>query len=757
MFKNKTVYKKFFLIFLTVVVLYTGIIMVGITFNQYQILSRNNDHLNLMFINGTSNLTDYKMELSLNTARDLIGSDNVSVFMDDEPNDYTVLANVNAELSSILTALHPFSFEIGLYRSEDTTMITSNGFFYYEDYLSFIGINEDHFQAPSEFFNDDLASIAFIPEANLARQGESTIIYRLGFEGLERNLYMFITFGRGALTKLLPNELPNDIGHMTLWMNASEETFTSVSSEAYTGFDFNPVNFENPENLNDVIRTTNYDEISYTIGSNAIPGLYYTYVIRKADLVQMDMSSVQIVALSLILLLIIGIMIVFFATKKSYSPIEAILNIITGPESRKEKGLHELDYIIGAVTKINEDHLKLQKDYYFSLGYSQENFFKSIIYNVYVAEDIELSLERLSLTHYRDGGNLAILSLEGLSKVEENLTQSSLLGLRSKFLTTIQDAVSELRFIVVPIDHKKFCLIFETHEVIPVTNFLEEKIEELEKKLHIDLTFSIAKPTHTIEGFHEAFKEACFLNDNRYMYLNTKVITSDSELVISDKSYVYPLETERLLIEAIGNNELEKSRKILTEVLNKNLRELELDNYSMIRFKYAMFNTIKRILNMNNKSILDFFKVNPQLLDEFKHNKSKKIYVTLEAAFESIFDELSIKENVINSYSSRILDYIHENYTEDLSLTIIADHFSLSEGYVSKLFKEATHIKFKTYLGRLKVKKAKVLLKEKKYKVSEVSKMVGYHNVNTFIRVFKDLEGISPGEYKKMYTEDRQV
>lgn len=51
------------------------------------------------------------------------------------------------------------------------------------------------------------------------------------------------------------------------------------------------------------------------------------------------------------------------------------------------------------------------------------------------------------------------------------------------------------------------------------------------------------------------------------------------------------------------------------------------------------------------------------------------------------------------------------------------------------------------------MKKAKELLKEKKYKIAEVSAMVGYRNVNTFIRVFKDFEGISPGEYKKMHLD----
>ena len=223
--------------------------------------------------------------------------------------------------------------------------------------------------------------------------------------------------------------------------------------------------------------------------------------------------------------------------------------------------------------------------------------------------------------------------------------------------------------------------------------------------------------------------------------------------VISDQSYVYPLETERCLIDNINKGEYEKSRKILNEILNRNLKELTLDPYTLVRFNYSLTNTIKRVLSNHHKSILDFFTENPALLEAFKQNDTQKLDLAFRSIFESLFKELGYQENELDPSASKILDYIHENFMEDLSLTMIADHFSLSEGYVSKLFKKATQVKFKTYLSRLKVQRAKELLETENHKINEISERVGYRNVNTFIRVFKELEGVSPGEYKKMHLE----
>jgi two-component system response regulator YesN len=53
-------------------------------------------------------------------------------------------------------------------------------------------------------------------------------------------------------------------------------------------------------------------------------------------------------------------------------------------------------------------------------------------------------------------------------------------------------------------------------------------------------------------------------------------------------------------------------------------------------------------------------------------------------------------------------------------------------------------------LNSVRIENAKKLLKDDCYSIYQVSGMVGYANVQTFIRIFKKIEGITPGEYRKM-------
>lgn len=64
-------------------------------------------------------------------------------------------------------------------------------------------------------------------------------------------------------------------------------------------------------------------------------------------------------------------------------------------------------------------------------------------------------------------------------------------------------------------------------------------------------------------------------------------------------------------------------------------------------------------------------------------------------------------------------------------------------------FKEQTGVPFSQYVNRFRVDRAKRLLAEPQSQVKLVAQQVGFENVNTFIRVFKSFEGISPGVYKE--------
>ena len=98
----------------------------------------------------------------------------------------------------------------------------------------------------------------------------------------------------------------------------------------------------------------------------------------------------------------------------------------------------------------------------------------------------------------------------------------------------------------------------------------------------------------------------------------------------------------------------------------------------------------------------------------------------------------------------RILQYLEDNYMDsNLSLASLADAFHLSGPYLSRYFKDQAGTNFADYLCRLRIRKAKELLKEDRLSVSEIAERVGYNSSNSFIRTFKRYESVTPGAYRE--------
>nr|WP_297708286.1 response regulator transcription factor [uncultured Butyrivibrio sp.] len=118
---------------------------------------------------------------------------------------------------------------------------------------------------------------------------------------------------------------------------------------------------------------------------------------------------------------------------------------------------------------------------------------------------------------------------------------------------------------------------------------------------------------------------------------------------------------------------------------------------------------------------------------------------TLDIAMNRIYCRQD-GENVIED----IISYIDRFYAQPLTLEELAVQFGYNSGYLGRLFTKTTGCGFTYYLNECRIKKAKELLSEGKYKVYEVSQLVGYSDVDYFGRKFRKHAGLTPAEFKKL-------
>ncbi len=120
-------------------------------------------------------------------------------------------------------------------------------------------------------------------------------------------------------------------------------------------------------------------------------------------------------------------------------------------------------------------------------------------------------------------------------------------------------------------------------------------------------------------------------------------------------------------------------------------------------------------------------------------SEKKKIFRSHQAA--------KSKKSRIDSVE-KIMKYIAENYSKNISTAEIADSVDLSVNYAGKMFKEATGKSIPEYLLNYRMKKAKKML-ENGAKLDTVCQSVGYFDKRYFRRIFKQYYGMSVGDYVK--------
>ncbi|HEX7057656.1 MAG TPA: helix-turn-helix domain-containing protein, partial [Bacilli bacterium] len=111
------------------------------------------------------------------------------------------------------------------------------------------------------------------------------------------------------------------------------------------------------------------------------------------------------------------------------------------------------------------------------------------------------------------------------------------------------------------------------------------------------------------------------------------------------------------------------------------------------------------------------------------------------------FSDLNKKE--YSPMIRQVIRYINKNFTKDISLQHLADIARANPSYLSRTFKLQTGENVLEYITKLRINKAKELLREGRLRPNEVALSVGYLNERYFSSLFKNETGCTPSEYRR--------
>lgn len=112
--------------------------------------------------------------------------------------------------------------------------------------------------------------------------------------------------------------------------------------------------------------------------------------------------------------------------------------------------------------------------------------------------------------------------------------------------------------------------------------------------------------------------------------------------------------------------------------------------------------------------------------------------------------DLALGEKDGNELVFLMKDYIRKNYQRDmLSVREIAGAACLSTAYACTMFKNETGTTINQFISNYRIERAKQLLADPRYKITEIASQLGYSDSNYFGKSFKRLVGLSPSEYRE--------
>ena len=196
-----------------------------------------------------------------------------------------------------------------------------------------------------------------------------------------------------------------------------------------------------------------------------------------------------------------------------------------------------------------------------------------------------------------------------------------------------------------------------------------------------------------------------------------------------------------------------------------------------IKFTISHEDLQKLIFNMQKRikcNTYDFYLKLEELLKEAFY-KSSLYKETIDTGFTKLLLELARSaKNENHSYSAvvngifknnsmetikdgagssavlkNVLEYINNNYSEDITLKQLAEVGAVSPGHLNKIFKEAFNMSPMKFINNFRLDKAKELMMYSDFNISQISDLVGFSSIHYFSRYFKKKENMTPNEYRE--------
>ncbi|SES05346.1 Helix-turn-helix domain-containing protein [Gracilibacillus ureilyticus] len=490
-----------------------------------------------------------------------------------------------------------------------------------------------------------------------------------------------------------------------------------------------------------------YEKSEYT-------GWTYLSLVKLSTLKQKSASIGWITLLIVSILTILSFLFAIISTRVLYKPINHLKTSIINYHDSKSPltGTNEFQLIESHIHNLSLKNTQLEKRAQSQILPLKQLFMIRLIQGQVTEDEIPVKLKQF---HYPEvWGWLTIFSLKidqtEHDRFKEDETDLVLFAINN----IIEDIIPPTdRFTPFILDDIQSTVIISRQEQNSrYTRHINQKAEFIQKEvfrlLNIHISIGISERFKKLRKAESAYKESKEALKYR-LKLNKSAIIFYENLNRNYSTIApFPNHIKKNIFDAIKISDKAKVTEeieALFEYITKHVIHPGQIETMLSRFLYELYE-LKEVLGIH----LDQLE-NAKMITHFKN------LATLREMEDWLIFEITlpliekIEEKDTNKYkkiSDQVIELIHNNYTSEISLDAIAAKLHYNVSYLSGVFQKETGSSFSEYLLQYRLDKAKTLLRTTDKSVKQIAEELRYKNSQNFIRSFKKMEGMTPGNYR---------
>jgi AraC-like DNA-binding protein len=459
----------------------------------------------------------------------------------------------------------------------------------------------------------------------------------------------------------------------------------------------------------------------------------------------------SIIFVSLFLSMMVGLLASIMLSRRNYSPIRKLILQLNGGQAHcGDTKQNDFDLIGEIIQKNFNERQQMAKRLIDQKGVLQSQFLLMAMQGkLDYSQDIESQFSQYGINGsvlnyifvfdidfpvYFDEMDKQISTQQFSSCNPELLTQSFSRESEKIYFSMTEDSIAVL-----------YCSDSEKSE----NNAIQQIYAYLEKHFrYCHVSCGMSTCFSTLDRIPSAYVQATDACSYKAVRGYDQIISYDSIKAICF-AYSFPFEIKQELFQNLMEGAFAKAELILRSVFDKNLTP-ETASPNVLKCLHA------DIVSLIFKC---FFEIGVGTIPAYENflkrlEASSSASELLEESIDcfTIIFSLMEKKKKSHNYVLRdnICTYIEETCSDyNLSLQSIADHFSLTPGYLSAFFKEQKGLKLGDFLNMTRIEKAKILLcQNHELSINEVANLVGLGDNHALIRIFNKYEKITPGQFR---------